>query len=249
MFKFEYLKNTVLVLGIIIVASLAYRYYDAYKDAAEKIATAESQEAQMRADNEKLQQKISDLDAKQKVLEQQITVKEKEIDEHLATIDEIGKKLKEVNFKTIAQTSEQAIADDFKKTYHELKDMSNVKVIKVPEAPNAPWKESVLQIPIDYVKLTITAKNTKDACLKQSALKDQVIGLNNSIRDLQDQNLSLEKEKSAAYQQGYDKAFAMYLDANEKYIELLKVPPKIDFAPSWLEIAGGLAGGIALCAL
>lgn len=249
MFKFEYLKNTAFILGIVIVASLGYRYYEAYHDAAEKIATAEAQEAQMREDNVKLQQKVSDLNAKQKVLEQQITVKEQKIDEHLATIDEISKKLKEKNFQTIAQTSEQAIADDFKKTYHELKDMSNVKVIKVPVAPNAPWKESVLQIPIDYVKLTITAKNTKDACLKQSALKDEVIGLNNSIRDLQDKNLGLEKEKSAAYQQGYDKAFAMYLDANEKYIQLLKVPPKIDFAPSWLEIAGGLAGGIALCAL
>ena len=249
MFKFETLKNTLFILGIVIAASLGYRYYEAYNDAAAKIDEAEAQETQMRADNQKLQQKVSELNAKQQALEQQIAGKEKEIQDHLATIDKISEQLKAANFQTIAETSEQAIADNFKKTYHELKDMSNVKVIKVPVAPNAPWKESVLQIPIDYVKLTITAKNTKDACLKQSALKDEVIGLNNSIRDLQNQNLSLEKEKSAAFQKGYDKAFAMYLDVNEKYIELLKVPPKIDFAPSWLEIAGGLAGGVALCAL
>ena len=249
MFKFETLKNTAFILGIVIVASLGYRYYEAYKDAAQKIATAEAQEAQMRDDNQKLQQKVSELNAKQQVLEEQISGKEKEIQDHLATIDKISKELKAANFQTIAETSEQAIADNFKKAYHELKDNKDIKIVNVPIKPNSTWKHPVLQIPIDYVKLTITAKDTKDACLKQSALKDEVIGLNNSIRDLQNQNLSLEKEKSNAYKEGYDKAFAMYLDVNEKYIELLKVPPKIDFAPSWLEIAGGLAGGVALCAL
>ncbi|MEP7766357.1 hypothetical protein, partial [Sanguibacter sp. 26GB23] len=61
--------------------------------------------------------------------------------------------------------------------------------------------------------------------------------------------LKLEQEKSMAYSKGYESAFAMYLEVNKLYIDLLKSPPKVDLAPSWWQVTLGAIGGVLICTL
>lgn len=232
---------------VLIIVVGGYQYYQTYKDAQVKIEQAQAREKTLKDDKVALTQKIGELGKQQEKLNAQIKGKEQEIKTHLAKIDEISQKLKQTNRNTVAAVSEQVIADDFKKAY-KLEGKENIKVIQAPIA-GSNWKEKVLQVPIDYVKLTITAKASQAACEQQSQLKDQVIGLKNDMYQLQTKNLQLEQEKTKAYGNGYEKAFNMYLETNKLYLDLLKAPPKVDLTPSWLEVAGGILGGLALCAI
>jgi len=246
-FSFNQIKTALVFILLVVIGVGGFQYYQTWQDLSAKIATAEQKEQDMRTTNAQLQANVAKYSAKQKQLEAAVDRKEKEIQTHLQKIDKIEKQLEQTNRQTIATVDEQQIANEFKKAYN-LEGQQNIKVVKVP-VPGSPWKEKVLQLPVDYIKKTITAKDSKIACQQQSALKDQVIGLNGDILDLQKQNLALEKQKTAEYQRGYDKAFALYIETNKLYLELLKTPPKVDVTPSWLEMTGGFLGGIFLCAL
>jgi hypothetical protein len=47
--------------------------------------------------------------------------------------------------------------------------------------------------------------------------------------------------------QAYDEAYASFETMHKNYVELLKSPPKVDLAPKWLQIIGGMAVGGLLC--
>jgi hypothetical protein len=78
-------------------------------------------------------------------------------------------------------------------------------------------------------------------------LKDKINELNNVIKTLKDEKFTLEEQKSRAYAEGYEKAFALYIEINEQYIKLLQTPPKADLSFNWLGILGGVVTGGLAC--
>jgi cbb3-type cytochrome oxidase subunit 3 len=242
----EKMKNIALIVLFLIVIAGAYFYFSAWQDAKEKIDKAENDQAALIADRVQLTQQIAELTAQQHTLVKQIETHQQSINTYQNEIDNIEKELQLANKKTVAEYDDQTIAQQFKDTY-QLTD-KNIQIMQVP-LEGSPWKERVLTLPIDYVKLTVTAHDSKVACQQQSALKTQIIDLNQAIYDLQQLNIKLEQDKSMAYSQGYEKAFTMYLEVNKLYIDLLKNPPKVELAPSWWQLTLGALGGALICTL
>lgn len=243
----ETIKNWALVILIIIVAVGGYQYAKVWNDAKEKIAAAEKQQADMQAEKAQLEDKVASLTAKQDELDKKIASQQTQIGQYESEIADIKEKLIAANKLTIAEVDEQSIADNFKKTYG-LEDVKGIRLVKIPPAEGG-FKITSLVLPIDYIKLAVTAKNSQRACEQQAELQDKIIGLNQEINQLTNEKLVLEQQKTQAYSEGYEKAFAMYLEVNKLYIDLLKAPPKVDLAPNWLQIAGGFLTGGLLCAL
>ena len=240
------LKNIIIIALSLILIIGGYFYYATWQDAKQKIAKAESQQAALIAEKGQLTERVAELSVQQQSLEKKIVGHEQSISTYQLEIKEIEDKLTQANKKTIAEYDDQSIAQGFKETYQ--LDEKSIQIIQIPIA-GSPWKERVMTLPIDYVKLTVTAYNSKVACQEQSELKTKIIDLNQRIDVLQAQNLKLEQEKSMAYSKGYESAFAMYLEVNKLYIDLLKSPPKVDLAPSWWQVTLGAIGGVLICTL
>jgi hypothetical protein len=240
------LKNIlIMVLSLIIIIG-GYFYYTTWHNAKQKIAKAQSQQAALIGEKGQLTERVAALSAKQQSLEQEIVGHTQSINAYQLEIKGIQDKLEQANKKTIAEYDDQSIAQSFKETYQ--LDEKSIQIIQIPIA-GSPWKERVMTLPIDYVKLTVTAHDSKVACQQQSEFKTKIIDLNHQIDALQAQNLKLEKDKSMAYSQGYEQAFTMYIEVNKLYIDLLKSPPKVDLAPSWLQVTLGAIGGALICTL
>lgn len=242
------MKNVTILVLLIVILLGSYFYYSAWQDAEEKIAKAQNEQAALLKDNDTLTLEVADLEAKQQSLAIQIDAHKSSITELENKIELNKQELLQTNYNTIKQYSDQSIAQQFKDRY-KLTDKA-IRIIEVPiPVAGSPWKERVLVLPIDYVKLTVTALDSKEACLKQSDLQNQIMALDKTIFELQTQNFKLEQDKRIAYSQGYEKAFAMYLDVNRLYIDLLKNPPKVELAPKWWQVTLGAIGGALICSL
>lgn len=239
-------KNISLLILLSIVLVGAYLYFNAWHDAKAKIAKAEQDQRHLIVEKQQLILQVADLSKQQEALVKQMAEQQQLVAQKQAEVAKIQQDLEVANAQTLARYDDQSIAQQFKDTY-KLTD-ENIRIMSAPVLGKK-WKEQVLILPIDYIKLAISAHDTKVACQQQSDLKSQIIDLNQVILDLQTHNLKLEQDKSLAYSQGYEKAFNMYLEVNKLYIDLLKSPPKVDLAPSWWQLTLGALGGALLCVI
>ena len=236
-----------IVFGILILAVVVggYQYWTVWKDALEKAKAAEVQQQEMERDNRDLEKTVKELSQQQEKLSDQVLEKEKEILGYEEKIASVENELQVTKKNTIVEIDEQKIAQDFKKAYN-LEAIPTIRVINAP-MPGDSWKIQSLVMPIDYVKLIINAQNSLVACQAQTELKDKINELNNVIKTLKDEKFTLEEQKSRAFAEGYEKAFAMYIEINEQYIKLLQTPPKADLSFNWLGILGGVVTGGLAC--
>jgi predicted nucleic acid-binding Zn-ribbon protein len=238
------------LMGVLVVALVAggVSYYKAWHGAQDKINKA--QEALEIAQTETLELKanVAALTEEQEKLDAEISDKKTQISQYNADIATLKDDLKVANQKIAVETDEQTIANDFKRAY-ELTDR-NVKIILLPETTSSGkiFKNKFLAMPIDVSKLMTQTKNNAVACGEEVVLKDQISALTADILTLTNEKLDLEREKTQAWSEGYYKAFSMYESINTSYINLLKAPPKVNLAPKWLQVLGGFASGLALCA-
>lgn len=241
------LKNGFILILLVIIASGGYQYYQSWQNAKQKIADAEQQKQTLLKANDALNQQVNELSAQQAELDKQIDEHADQVSNYKKQIADIQQQLEQTNLHTIAEVKEQKIADNFRQVF-DLQTVKGIRVVKIPPEEGA-FKITSLVVPIDYVKLAIKARNGEIACQKSAVLQDKIIQLNEQINLLTTEKLTLEKEKTEAYSKGYQQAFDMYLEINKLYVELLKTPPKVDLAPNWLQIAGGMLAGGVLCAL
>lgn len=241
------IKDIVLGVLILMVVVAGYQYWNVWKDALEKAKNAEIQQQKMEKENLILNNTVEKLREKQQVLVTQVDEKEQQIKEYEVKIAKISEELDITKKQTIVEVSEQQIAKDFKKAFN-LESIPTIRVINAP-MPGDTWKIMSLVMPIDYAKLATNAQNSLVACQAQTELKDKINNLNDTIKNLKDEKFALEEQKSRAYADGYEKAFSMYTEINQQYIDLLRSPPKADLSPSWLGILGGLVTGGLICVI
>ena len=104
-----------------------------------------------------------------------------------------------------------------------------------------------LLIPLWFSETFIIEHQNAENYRKQRDKLQHVDSLQQSVAVLKDSVLALEQEKSRAYKNGYDDAYAKYETLNEKYIELLKKPPSVEVGlPAWWTVLGSAAVGVAV---
>ncbi len=236
----------VLVVGI---ALLGWQYASFWKDAQEKIEQAQNERNELILNRAALESEVASLTNQQETLNREIEDRESRIAAFDEQIEQLNSELEIANFNALVQVSEQSIAEDFMAAYDLTSN--NVKIVGVREVTPSGREvlNQFLQMPIDISKDMTVAKQTQVACAQEVELQENIRGLQGEIIDLTNETLRLEQEKTRAYNEGYEEAYGMYMEINDRYLDTLRNPPAPQLLPNWLQIAGGLVGGLAICGI
>src|SRR6056297_299318 len=102
-----------------------------------------------------------------------------------------------------------------------------------------------LLVPLWFSETFIIDHQNSESYKQQVNRFSEIDSLHQQVSVLKDSLFTLEREKTEAYQRGYQEAFAKYEDINAKYIELLEQPPSIDLGvPKWTVIGASIGAGV-----
>ena len=102
-----------------------------------------------------------------------------------------------------------------------------------------------LLVPLWFSETFIIDHQNSESYKKQVDRFSEIDSLHQQVSVLKDSLFTLEREKTEAYQRGYQEAFAKYEDINAKYIDLLEQPPSIDLGvPKWTVIGASIGAGV-----
>jgi hypothetical protein len=138
----------------------------------------------------------------------------------------------------------EALLDTLRGTFPEVRN--TLRLSEVYDKENDVFLEYLMTPLWFYETFVIDHKNSEN--YKQQRNKLLVVdSLQTHISTLKDSVFHLEQEKSRAYKNGYDEAYAKYDTLNHKYIDLLQKPPQVNIGlPTWGTILGSAAVGVVI---
>lgn len=230
----------VAVASMVALSFLTARYID--KD---EILRAQTEMRTLADERVQLQARVAALTAQQAELETKIQGLQTDVaakEKHIAEL-EVARKEAQLSVRRLQRPAE--IEAKFKETFPEVAG-SKWGVSRIRDEENN-VEIPYLMVPLVFSETFVIDHQNALSFRAQRDVYQQVAALQHEVIGLKDNVLALEKEKSAAFQQGYDKAFALYTDLNAKYVELLQKPPKVEFKPpNLLSSLGGALLGIAI---
>ncbi len=252
------IKSIVLLVLVITAGVIAYQYFSVWSHLEEMLELANQQKATLVESRDELNIKVTNLEAKEQFLLTEISTKQTQIETHQKHIEKLDAQFKKATLGTLSLVDEQVIAEEFMAIY-DYKD-SGIKVREFPIVDpvtgqilkNRQGKdvtEPYLTIPIDYIKETVLAKVEVKTCQEQKSLLVTISGLKQEKLQLFSEITQLKEEKARNFAQAYEEAYASFSTIHQNYVDLLNTPPKVDLAPKWLQLVGGLVGGVFLCSL
>lgn len=232
----------VLALLVLFVGQNFLHQFSQYK---EEISQTKQDLKDMRRERDQLLDLVEAKNAEQKKIEEQVTAKEGE----LAALRNQVKELKEQQERDRAMmyriVDDAASLQKFRETYPRFhtgaQSVEVNEVIDVDGVPTPITHQRVF-MPVAYLDEFVRVKqdrNSFEEQMKQMVLADAV---QEEIKALKDEAFRLEREKAEAFQEGYEKAFAMFETTQARYLEVLKAKR---FANVFQAI-GGFAAGAAL---
>ncbi len=137
-------------------------------------------------------------------------------------------------------STKQDLERDFIKTYPEV--AYSMRIIEIDE-DGLPLE--YLSVPLWFTEAFIIDHQNAASYEEQRDKLLEVDTLRTKVSALQDSVLLLEEEKSAAYKQGYDEAYARYEALNKDYLDCLEKPPQVKFGfPKAGLLIGAAAAGL-----
>ena len=239
--KFAIFAAVVAVCTMLALVYISARYID-----KTEILRAQTEMQALKQQHAELQVKVAGLTQQQKTFNAEIEKKNEEIKANQEKIAKLETERNENQLQVRKLRTEDQLENKFLQTYPQVAHAANVGVSQIKDAKTGitlPY----LVLPAWFAETFISEHQTKETLAKEVAQFQQNEKLYGNVIELKNKVLVLEEEKTAAYQKGYDIAFARYEDINQKYIELLKTPPKVEFkAPTKLAMLGCSALGIAV---
>jgi len=235
-----------LIVGAVFVAAVlgVVSYVTArYIDHAE-IARAQQEAQALRDERTSLLAQVAAKTAEQEKLTTQIGERESQITTLRAQVDQL---------ETQRQTAQSNVRSLMVEEQQE-----RLLVAAYPEVAGAMRVADVhddkndvdiryFMVPFAFAGLFLEEHNNAASYKGQAEKLRTVDGLQEQVKTLNAQVLQLEREKAEAYKTGYDSAYTKYEDINERYIALLKEPPKVEFkVPRWQTFALCTVAGVAL---
>lgn len=240
--KFAIFAACVAVCTMVALAYVTARFVD-----KKEILRAENELKELRQDREALQAKVAELSEKQKQLNSQIESQTTEIAGNKATIARLKDEQAAQQLNVRMLNTSDAQLQSFLKAFPEVAKAKNVGVTKMVVNEELKLTVDYLALPLTFSETFVIEHEAKQKLEAQLEKYKQNEALYGSVIELKDQVLQLEEAKSSAYQEGYDKAFGLYEDVNQKYVALLEKPPKVEFkAPNTWLMLGCSAVGVAL---
>lgn len=240
------LKQALIFVGLVaLVSMLALSFITAkYIDRVE-IARVENEKRELQDDRQELLKKVSALTEAQQKLEVQVKGLNEQIGARETRIKELEKARAEAQLTVRKLDQPDQLKAKLKETFPEMA-ASQWGVTRLHDEQNN-VDIDYLVVPLWFSETFVIDHQNSLSYQAQLDLSKEVSALKSNVITLTNQNLALEKEKSSAFEAGYNKAFTLYMDLNDKYTTLLKQPPKVEFKPPGLvSTLGGLAAGLIL---
>ncbi len=238
------LKKALIVVSIIAgILAIVVTYLWAGNINREEIHRAELEMQQLRASRDSIKAVVAFKDSLQSLMHAQLKELQVQTDLLRNQVEQLEK----------ARAREQLTVRSIRKKGELQKKFLNT----FPELAHSDWgvtevlnKENGITIKYLLVPLwfsetfiidhqnAILYKKQRDKLILVDSLQQQVSILKDSL-------LVLEQQKAEAYRNGYAAAFTKYEALNDKYIRVLRKPPKIEWGlPQWGVVAAGVAAGV-----
>ncbi|HZF28924.1 MAG TPA: hypothetical protein VE907_07390 [Gammaproteobacteria bacterium] len=250
------IKDLAVFVLIVVVGIGVYQYFNSWGDLQKRLDAANTARDNVERTAARLQDTNTRLDEEKQGLSKQLTTVAVQIEQRDTRIAALETNLKSLNFGNLANTSMQATANEFIRAF-ELPS-ANISVRDFPmldpqtfevrtSSAGTPITQPFLVLPVPYIKLAIEARNTVITREQQLALTNQIRGLQDERDELNKKIIALEEDRNKAVMEAYNEAYATFETIHKNYVELLNSPPKVDVAPKWLQLLGGVALGAILC--
>lgn len=239
--KFAIFASVVAVCTMVALAYITARYVD-----QKEILRAQTEMQQLKQERTDLLQKVANLTQQQQSLNAEIEAQNSLIKENQEKIAQLEKERASNQLAVRKLRTEDQLENAFLQTYPQVANAANVGITQITDEKTH-IKLPYLVVPAWFSETFVIEHQSNESRGKQIAEYQQNENLYGSVIDLKNKVLNLEEEKTNAYQNGYDKAYASYEDINQKYIDLLKTPPKVEFkAPNTWALLGCSALGVAI---
>lgn len=239
--KFAIFAAVVAVTTMVALSFITARFID-----QEEILRVQNERQELIDRNAELNSKVDNLTAEQEALNADIDLRNAEIEQHKTTIAQLEKERRENQLKVRSLRTEDELENKFAKAFPAVTGARFFGITQIEDADEGITLPYYV-IPAWFVSTFIEDNTNATTHLKEIEEYKANEALYGSVIDLKDKVLKLEAEKSAAWKEGYDDAFAKYLALNDEYVDLLKKPPTVEFKPPslWSSL-GGLVLGIAI---
>jgi len=231
----------VAVCTMVALAYVTARFVD--KD---EILRAQNELHAVKQQRLELEKKVGVLSEQQAALKAEVQVKATEIAENKKMIARLEQARENDQLKVRQLRTANDLERKFMETYPAVAKADNVGIAQLPNKKGTLTLDYMV-VPAWFSETFIIeheAKQVLEEELVQFRANEKLYG---NVIELSRRVLSLEEEKTAAYQQGYEVAYARYEDINERYIGLLKEPPKVEFkAPNKWVMLGCSVLGVAV---
>jgi hypothetical protein len=229
------------IFAIILMLVLTYitaRYID-----KEEISKVELERERMKSSRDSLYTVVAVKDSMQKLLQSQVIDLKSEADilkEQVVLLEE-RRKSEQLSVRNIRKKED--LQDTLRKVFPEMAASQwGVREVFTDDGLGIEY----LLVPLWFSEKFIIDHRNAESYRKQRNKLQIVDSLRVTIVALQDSILHLERDKSMAFQAGFDSAYAKYDANSQRYLDLLKKPPQIKFGlPRWGVVAAGTATGLA----
>jgi uncharacterized protein YlxW (UPF0749 family) len=237
-------KPLIAFVAFVAAVAAALSYLTArFTDHAE-IARAQQEAQALREERVSLLRQVADKTAAQERLQAQVGEHEAQIVDLRSQVEQLEAQRQAAQWNMRALTAEEAQQRLMVAAFPEV--AGAMRVADVHDQAND-VDVRYLMVPFAFAGLFIEDHHNAESYKSQAGKLKQLDGLQEQVKDLNGQVLALEREKADAYKAGYDSAFTKYEDINERYIALLKEPPKFEVKlPKWQSFVACAAAGVAL---
>ena len=229
----------VLVLLVLFVGQNFLHTFEKYQD---QIDETKKELREMTEARDKLLKLVEEKNQKQQETQREIDQKEGTI----AQLRSEKKALQEQYAKERAfmcrliddEASMAKFREIFPRFQTQAKSVELTEVIDIEGIPTEITHNRVF-MPVAYLDEFVRVALERASLAKQMEKMVLIDEVQEEIKSLKDEMFKLEREKSVAYQEGYEKAFEMFSTTQEKYLKVLK---EKRFANIFQAIGGFVAG-------
>ena len=233
-----------ILLVICTVLAAISSYYWSNSKVQAKIHEAELNMAKLEAENQRLNDRIKEIDDKRVEIEQEIASLQAERDSIKIEIANLEQERieRENALDNLFQPAE--LSEKMRETFPELGDTPLLQMEYDEDGDG--FGIEYFMIPTQFVA-TFIADHQNAENYKEQNEKFELVSSNcEQSLQLSSEALRLADEKAEAYQESYQNVYNQYQELNKDYITILKQPPKLKLGfPSMTTILGAAAVGMA----
>ena len=216
----------VVVVVVVLIASMS-SFLTSRAERQQRIAQLTMELEELTEEKEATDRRAAEIDMENARLRTQVDTLQTEAAAHLETVSRLQDELEVARVNAFTTTEPGDYVEKIKDYYPEMAG-SDWAVIQTTD-PSSGLRRNYLKVPLGMADAFMFQQSRADNLEQQTAELTTVVELKNDIIGLQDRINVLTEEKSTAYMQAYNNAYAAYVAANKDFIDMLKQPNfKID---------------------